>query len=89
MKYYTIEIPESYLSQFRVDLPCVGSHGNKVLVLTDRYNHTIGFELKPKRSGSVIVDEDGNTKCSNCGETSIFGRYCHNCGVELKEVYKE
>lgn len=45
MKYY-IEIDDIDLERFRVDNPCKGSHGNCILVLKDKNNMTIGFELK-------------------------------------------
>lgn len=34
----------------------------------------------------VIIDEDGNTECSNCGSSNCFDNYCGNCGARMDEV---
>ena len=39
-------------------------------------------EFEPKHA-YVIVDEDGNTECSNCGSSNCYGNYCGNCGAKL------
>lgn len=44
---YHIDFTDADLTRFRVDSPCVGSHGNKVIVLKDINHVTRGFELKP------------------------------------------
>lgn len=31
----------------------------------------------------VIVDEDGNMECSNCGSSFCFDNYCAHCGAKL------
>ena len=52
MKYH-VEFTDADLTKFRVDSPCIGSHGNRVIVLKDINHGTRGFELKadePDRS---------------------------------------
>lgn len=40
------------------------------------------IEAEPKHA-YVIVDEDGNMECSNCGSSNCFDNYCGNCGAKL------
>lgn len=54
MKYY-IEIDDRDIDRFRVDNPCKGSHGNPVLVLRDKHNMSVGFELK-------VCDQEGGER---------------------------
>jgi hypothetical protein len=37
----------------------------------------------------VIVDEDGNMECSNCGSSNCFDSYCGNCGAKLVGTRKD
>ena len=39
-------------------------------------------EAEPKQA-YVIVDEDGNMECSNCGSSFCFDNYCGHCGAKL------
>ena len=40
------------------------------------------IEVEPKHA-YVIVDEDGNMECSNCGSSNCFDNYCGTCGAKL------
>lgn len=40
----------------------------------------VNVELK---QAYVIVDEDGNMECSNCGSSFCFDNYCGHCGAKL------
>lgn len=40
------------------------------------------LKSEPKHA-YVIVDEDGNMECSNCGSSNCFDNYCGNCGAKL------
>ena len=40
------------------------------------------IEAEPKHA-YVIVDEDGNMECSNCGSSNCFDNYCGHCGAKL------
>lgn len=40
------------------------------------------IEAEPKHA-YVIVDEDGNMECSNCGSSNCFDNYCGTCGAKL------
>ena len=46
------------------------------------------IEAEPKHA-YVIVDEDGNMECSNCGSTNCFDNYCGNCGAKLMGTRKD
>lgn len=46
------------------------------------------IEAEPKYA-YVIVDEDGNMKCSNCGSGNCFDNYCGHCGAKLIEERKD
>ena len=35
------------------------------------------------KTAYVIVDEDGNIECSNCGSYECWGNYCINCGAKM------
>lgn len=37
----------------------------------------------------VIVDEDGNMECSNCGSDNCFDDYCGHCGAKLIGTRKD
>lgn len=39
-------------------------------------------DAEPKQA-YVIIDEDGNMECSNCGSSSCFDSYCGHCGAKL------
>jgi hypothetical protein len=39
-------------------------------------------DAEPKQA-YVIVDEDGNMECSNCGSSFCFDNYCGHCGAKL------
>lgn len=39
-------------------------------------------EIEPKHA-HVIIDEDGNMWCSNCGSSNCFDNYCGYCGAKL------
>lgn len=39
-------------------------------------------DAEPKHA-YVIVDEDGNMECSNCGSSFCFDNYCGHCGAKL------
>lgn len=41
---------------------------------------TASVELK---HAHVIIDEDGNMWCSNCGSSNCFDNYCGYCGAKL------
>ena len=41
------------------------------------------LEAEPVKHAYVIVDEDGNTECSNCGSGECWGNYCSNCGARM------
>ena len=40
------------------------------------------IDTEPKQA-YVIVDEDGNMECSNCGSSFCFDNYCAHCGAKL------
>ena len=40
------------------------------------------LSAEPKQA-YVIVDEDGNMECSNCGSSFCFDNYCGHCGAKL------
>jgi len=40
------------------------------------------IDAEPKHA-YVIVDEDGNMECSNCGSSFCFDSYCGHCGAKL------
>lgn len=46
-------------------------------------------DVKPIVYTTLLVDEDGNMKCSNCGNSECWGNYCMNCGATMKGVAKE
>ena len=46
------------------------------------------IEAEPKYA-YVIVDEDGNMECSNCGSSNCFDNYCGNCGAKLIGTRKD
>lgn len=46
------------------------------------------IEAEPKHA-YVIVDEDGNMECSNCGSSNCFDNYCGNCGAKLVGTRKD
>ena len=46
------------------------------------------IEAEPKHA-YVIVDEDGNMKCSNCGSSNCFDDYCGHCGAKLIGTRKD
>lgn len=41
-------------------------------------------DVKPIVYATLLVDEDGNMKCSNCGNSECWGNYCMNCGADMK-----
>lgn len=41
-------------------------------------------EAEPKHA-YVIIDEDGNMECSNCGSGNCFDNYCGHCGAKLED----
>lgn len=97
MKYY-IEIDERDIDRFRIDDPCKGSRGNNVLVLRDKYNRTIGFELLKARlhgewKPSGNPDDLGIRlwrTCSNCGFRTTWHmvdvlHFCPNCGSDNRK----
>ena len=45
-------------------------------------------ETEPKHA-YVMVDEDGNMECSNCGSSNCFDNYCGTCGAKLVGERKE
>lgn len=45
-------------------------------------NNAPTIEAVPKHA-YVIVDEDGNMECSNCGSSNCFDNYCGHCGAKL------
>lgn len=46
------------------------------------------IEAEPKHA-YVIVDEDGNMECSNCGSSNCFDDYCGHCGAKLIGTRKD
>ena len=46
------------------------------------------IEVEPKHA-YVIVDEDGNMECSNCGSSNCFDNYCGTCGAKLIGTKRE
>ncbi len=46
-------------------------------------NMIVRYEKRPH--GKIIIDEDGNTSCSECGQTSVFGNFCCNCGADVRK----
>ena len=42
-------------------------------------------DVKPTIYANVLVDEDGNIKCSNCGNSECWGNYCMNCGAKMEK----
>lgn len=104
MKYY-IEIDDRDIERFRIDNPCKGSHGNCVLVLKDKYNMTIGFELLrdrphgewiscserlPEESGEYYVS--GGDKvwiCSFLIIPTFKGGWCNNVSNPVVEAWME
>lgn len=81
MKYY-IEIDEKQLDRFRIDPPFRTSHGNDILVLKDKNNKTIAFELLKRHPQAKQYDcschmdypnekykrTNGKWKCVDCYE---------------------
>ena len=47
------------------------------------------IETEPVKHAYVIVDEDGNTECSNCGSSNCYDNYCGNCGAKLIGTRKD
>lgn len=49
--------------------------------------HVLSWAIKAMQAALndayVIVDEDGNMECSNCGSSNCFDNYCGNCGAKL------
>lgn len=93
MKYY-IEIDERDIDRFRIDDPCKGSHGNNVLVLEDKNNRTIGFELlKARPHGEWIWQTEDKYRCSVCGENTRVEEvmnepqynFCPQCGADMRK----
>jgi hypothetical protein len=41
------------------------------------------LKAEPIKHTYVIVDEDGNMECSNCGSSNCYDNYCGNCGAKL------
>lgn len=41
------------------------------------------LKAEPVKHAYVIVDEDGNMECSNCGSSNCFDNYCGTCGAKL------
>lgn len=46
------------------------------------------IETEPKHA-YVIVDEDGDIECSNCGSDNCFDDYCGHCGAKLVGTRKD
>ena len=46
------------------------------------------LKAEPKHA-YVIVDEDGNIECSNCGSSNCFDNYCGHCGAKLIRERKD
>lgn len=44
-----------------------------------------GTPYEERPHGKIITDEDGNTSCSECGQTSVFGNFCYNCGADMRK----
>ncbi len=53
--------------------------------MTEEQYKKIDRNLKERPHGEIITDEDGNTSCSECGQTSVLGNFCYNCGADLRE----
>ena len=47
------------------------------------------LKSEPAKHTYVIVDEDGNMECSNCGSSNCFDNYCGNCGAKLIGTRKD
>lgn len=46
------------------------------------------LKAEPKHA-HVIIDEDGNMECSNCGSSNCFDNYCGHCGAKLTGERKD
>ncbi len=46
-------------------------------------------DVKPIIYATLLVDEDGNMKCSNCGNGECWGNYCMNCGAKMAKRGEE
>lgn len=53
-----------------------------IRILEDAEAPTIDAE--PVRRGRWIVDEDGNVKCSVCGNGSSNDNFCEHCGAKMR-----
>lgn len=42
-------------------------------------------EVTPLIRADMLVDEDGNIECSNCGSPECWGNFCMNCGAKMTE----
>ena len=53
----------------------------------DRGQYDKGYKdgKAARRKGHWIVDEDGNIKCSECGQTCVGDNYCEHCGADMRE----
>lgn len=46
-------------------------------------------EVTPIIYANILVDEDGNMECSNCGNSECWGNYCMNCGAKMGKSEEE
>lgn len=60
----------------------IGHDLNGICIQAHEYSK---YSLRPVMTGYYVVDEDGNTACSVCGETGVDSSktYCPNCGAKL------
>ena len=72
-------------------MPSVQLDWNEMLVLCDNCGHEIHVkrtDVKPiikSNRGHWVSDEDGNLKCSECGQSGIGDNYCEHCGADMRE----
>lgn len=41
--------------------------------------------IEIEKTADMLVDEDGNIECSNCGSPECWGNFCMNCGAKMTE----
>ena len=69
------------LTDFEIVM-CDGDYKEALKMLIEKIENAPTVDAEPKQA-YVIVDEDGNMECSNCGSSFCFDDYCAHCGAKL------
>lgn len=59
-------------------------YDDKIEYAMDRILEAPTVEANPLIYATILSDEDGNIKCSNCGSPECWGNYCMNCGSRIR-----